>query len=769
MKKIILLLALFVTSISFAQLDPAYFPDGVKGKFIVSDTLSTAQRDALTPEIGTIIYHKDTGVSQLENYNGAAWTNFAGSSTYTPLSEFTVSQKVSSIFGLAPTAGNVIFEFAGTDVTSILFNEGYSTYLVEFENKVFTHNLYITVFNKTKGISLIGNIIGFNPNDVGGTDYYSASINLGDILAADIDVNDEIEVFISVSDKGSAFDPSVSQTITAPWIFNSANDNNIYSINNDNTEGGAFFVQNSNIGSGLYVNNTSSGNGVVLNGSVASTGNLFEGRNSGVNTTTINKEGDIVANSFTGDGSGLTNLPSSGDVSTASNFTAANKLVVTNSTDKTVKESLVEVSDIGAVTFPENLTITNTTSKEIQITNTTTSAVSVLKPEGIAVAGSGFNISSLRVDGTGAYIGLDKGLFNQLKIRSLIDGGNVGAPKDITISIPNLTANDTFVFQSGLDAAIAGVTVSPLTTTTTVIDLSNTIGNYVYATTATTADAFTLTGVVTGGKAMVLIDTTGDTVFPTLTGSTQINSAPFEADVEYYMMVENNGNRTEHYFVKRDIGTPIIFDDFVDKTITNTYTAGAKQIFQSDATSSGMGFTGVTADPSTTVNGDLWYRSSAGEYRYNDGGVVRKFVSDSKTQTLSAKTLISPVLNTPTISNPVFSTEIDLGAHSLGATAQTVTGDGTTTIDWGNGNFFHFQFGAFNEVFTFTAPTKPGTFILKLVQDGTGSRTVTFPATVKWSKGTAPTLTTTATTGTDIITFYFDGTNYFAVEVLDFQ
>lgn len=113
--------------------------------------------------------------------------------------------------------------------------------------------------------------------------------------------------------------------------------------------------------------------------------------------------------------------------------------------------------------------------------------------------------------------------------------------------------------------------------------------------------------------------------------------------------------------------------------------------------------------------------------------------------------------------------DLDTTGNSIVGDAQTATGDGTTTIDWGLGNTFNFQFGAFNEVFTFTAPSKAGTFLLKLVQDGVGSRTVTFPATVKWSGGTAPTLTTTATTGTDVITFYFDGTNYFAVEVLDFS
>jgi len=73
-----------------------------------------------------------------------------------------------------------------------------------------------------------------------------------------------------------------------------------------------------------------------------------------------------------------------------------------------------------------------------------------------------------------------------------------------------------------------------------------------------------------------------------------------------------------------------------------------------------------------------------------------------------------------------------------------------------------------NCTFTFTAPTSIGTFKLKLIQDGTGSRTVTWPATVKWPGGTAPTLTTDAS-AIDIISFYYDGTNYYAVEALDFS
>jgi hypothetical protein len=106
---------------------------------------------------------------------------------------------------------------------------------------------------------------------------------------------------------------------------------------------------------------------------------------------------------------------------------------------------------------------------------------------------------------------------------------------------------------------------------------------------------------------------------------------------------------------------------------------------------------------------------------------------------------------------------------SIGHTVQTGTGDGTTTIDWGAGNLYKHTFGAQNETFTFTAPTNPGTFILILVQDSVGSRTATWPASVDWPAGTAPTLTTTATTGTDIIHFVYDGTNYYGTSAADFS
>ena len=82
------------------------------------------------------------------------------------------------------------------------------------------------------------------------------------------------------------------------------------------------------------------------------------------------------------------------------------------------------------------------------------------------------------------------------------------------------------------------------------------------------------------------------------------------------------------------------------------------------------------------------------------------------------------------------------------------TSGSTDTIDLEDGNVHNVTLTA-NCTFTFSNPPASGTsgtFTLFLNQDGTGSRTATWPGSVKWAGGTAPTLTTTASR-TDILVF----------------
>jgi hypothetical protein len=74
-------------------------------------------------------------------------------------------------------------------------------------------------------------------------------------------------------------------------------------------------------------------------------------------------------------------------------------------------------------------------------------------------------------------------------------------------------------------------------------------------------------------------------------------------------------------------------------------------------------------------------------------------------------------------------------------------------FDIENGNSFQHTLTE-NTTVTLSNPAPSGKFceiIVKFIQDSTGSWTVTWPASVKWPGGTAPVITTTLSTGVDII------------------
>lgn len=82
----------------------------------------------------------------------------------------------------------------------------------------------------------------------------------------------------------------------------------------------------------------------------------------------------------------------------------------------------------------------------------------------------------------------------------------------------------------------------------------------------------------------------------------------------------------------------------------------------------------------------------------------------------------------------------------------------TKTIDW---SLAHTQLSTLTAscTYTFSNPVAGDVYILYCKQGGTGSFTVTWPGSVIWSGGTAPTLTTTVGK-IDIITFTYDGTSF---------
>lgn len=91
-----------------------------------------------------------------------------------------------------------------------------------------------------------------------------------------------------------------------------------------------------------------------------------------------------------------------------------------------------------------------------------------------------------------------------------------------------------------------------------------------------------------------------------------------------------------------------------------------------------------------------------------------------------------------------------LPAEELNPTITTDADGATITFDLSTS--LHTVTLGGNRTLALSNETVGQTFVIRLVQDGTGSRTVTWFSTIKWAGGSAPTLTTTASK-TDVFGF----------------
>ena len=109
----------------------------------------------------------------------------------------------------------------------------------------------------------------------------------------------------------------------------------------------------------------------------------------------------------------------------------------------------------------------------------------------------------------------------------------------------------------------------------------------------------------------------------------------------------------------------------------------------------------------------------------------------------------------------------DITAKRFKLTMPTaITAAATTTIDLSTGNVFTVNMGLNITTLTLTNPVV-GTYLIKFVQDATGTRDVSFPTAWKWAGGVIPSLTNTANK-LDIVTLIYDGTTYYTTIVQNF-
>jgi hypothetical protein len=116
---------------------------------------------------------------------------------------------------------------------------------------------------------------------------------------------------------------------------------------------------------------------------------------------------------------------------------------------------------------------------------------------------------------------------------------------------------------------------------------------------------------------------------------------------------------------------------------------------------------------------------------------------------------------TPTGTETLTNKTIEAGTFTNGYTEETVTANTSTayTIDLANGTVQYLTLTG-NCTYTFPTPVAGKSFMLVQKQDATGSRTVTWPASVDWPNAAAPTLTSTASKADKFVFTAIDGSNW---------
>jgi hypothetical protein len=282
-------------------------------------------------------------------------------------------------------------------------------------------------------------------------------------------------------------------------------------------------------------------------------------------------------------------------------------------------------------------------------------------------------------------------------------------------------------------------------------------------------------------------DGSGNSLLRLIASGSQGTGLTLQNNTHTWSIINRNNDRLGFYQHANNYALNLSYTNVEALRLTNNNVAGTSFLFDTPATGGRTWVLYSTANSHALGGGNFTIRdesSAANRVRINSSGTIflgpaspgtaatEGFINLPKTTnqpTGTPGTLVTGygplVLEEDTTNSQYLLWGYLNGAwrnlsNGVGRATYTGIGGGSTNINFALYRIHEFTFGAGSETLTFSNIPNGQTITLAIIQDGSGNRLLTWPATAKFLNGTVPTLSTAAG-ARDIIQFYSDGTNLY--------